>query len=186
MVVALVCTSFTLSLHYLAFLSLFQMTTHQASMTTTVPPLSPSVPAPESSLAAPFPLCLQLANQCPMFRHRCPTLANHSLRCRWRRSVLRVPSRLVGRGLAHTAPAASARLAALSTGKRNRSSTLPALEGERLPSSRRTSARKTPTAGSQLACPFREKFSLWYVEKVMLMFFDTVGLVPLVIKPGVI
>lgn len=155
-------------------------------MTTTVPPQSPSVPTPEFSLAAPFPLCLQLANQCPMFRPRCLTPANRSLRCRWQRSVLRAPSRLVGRGLAHVAPAASAQLAALSTGKRNRSSTLPTLECERLPSSRRTSARKTPTAGSQLACPFREKFSLWYVEKAMLIFFDTVRMVPLVIKSGVI
>lgn len=168
----------------LSVLFLPQMTTHQPSMTITVPPPSPSAPAPESSLAAPFPLCLQLANQCPTFRLRCPTLANHSLRCRWRRSVRRVPNRPAGRGLACAAPAASARLSALSTGTRNRSSSRPALESERLPSSRRTAAKKPPTAGSQLACPFRRRFSQWYVEKVMLVLCDTATMVPL-IKYGV-
>lgn len=156
-------------LHYLAF-SGPQMIIHQPSMTITAPPPSPSVPAQEYSLAAPFPLCLQPANQCPMFRLHCPTPANHSLHCRWRRSVRRVPSSPAGQGLARAAPAASARLSALSTGKRNRSSALPASEGERLPSSQRTAAKKPPTAGGQLACPFRRRFSLWYVDKVMLLF----------------
>lgn len=163
-----------------------QTTTRQPSMTITVPPPSPSVPAPESSLAAPFPLCLQPANQCPTFRLRCLTPANHSLRCRWRRSVHRVPSRPAGRGLARAASAASARLSALSTGTRNRSSALPASESERLPSSRRTGAKKTPTAGSQLACPFRGRFSQWYVEKVMLVLCDAAMMMPLVINYGVI
>lgn len=138
-------------------------------MTTTIPPPSPSALTPESSLAALFLLCLQPANQCPTFRLRCPTPANHSLRCRWRRSVRRVPNRPAGQGLACAARAASARLSALSTGTRNRSSSLPASESERLPSSRRTAAKKTPTAGSQLACPFRRRFSQWYVEKGMLV-----------------
>lgn len=162
-----------------------QTTTHPPLMTITVPPPSPSVPAPEPSLAAPFPLCLQPANQCPTFRLRCPTPANRSLRCRWRRSARRVPSRPAGRGLAHAAPAASARLSALSTGTRSRSWALPALEGERLPSSRRTAARNPPTAGGQLACPFRRRFSLWYVEEVMLVVSDAAIAVPLVIKDGV-
>lgn len=161
-----------------SFLFLPQMTTHQPSMTITVPPPSPSVPAPESSLAAPFPLCLQRANQCPTFRLRCLTPANRRLRCRWRRSVRRVPSRPAGRGLAHAAPAASAWLSALATGTRNRSLALPASERERLPSSRRTAAKKPPTAGSQLACPFRRRFSQWYVEKVMLVLSDAAMLVP--------
>lgn len=159
------------------------MTTHQPSTTTTVPPPSPFVPAPESSLAAPFPMCLRPANRCPTSRLRCPTPANHSLCCRWRRSVRRVPSRPAGQGLAHAAPA-SARLSALSAGTRNRSSAPPASEGKRLPSSRKMAAKNPPTAGGQLACPLRRRFSLWYVEKVMLVLL--VVMVPLVIKCAVI
>lgn len=41
-------------------------------------------------------------------------------------------------------------------------------------------------AGSQLACPFRRRFSLWYVEKVMLVLCDAAMMVSLVIKYGVI
>ncbi len=157
----------------LSFLLLPQTTTHQPLTTITVPPPSPSAPAPESSLAAPCPLCLQPANQCPIFRLRCPTPANQRLHCRWRRSVRKVPSRPAGHGLAHAAPAASARLSALLRETRSRSPALPASESERLPSSRRTAAKKTPTAGSQLARPFRERFSQWYVKKVMLVLCDT-------------
>lgn len=177
-----------MSLYFIIFPFPFlpQTITPQPSMTITVPPPSPSVPAPEPSLAAPFPLCLQPANQCPTFRLRCLTPANHSLRCRWQRSVRRVPSRPAGRGLARAAPAASARLFALLTGTRNRSSALPASERERLPSSRRMVAKKAPMAGCQLACPFRRRFSQWYVEKVMLVLFDAAVMVPLVIKYGVI
>lgn len=170
----------------ISFLLLPQTTTRQPSTTITVPPPSPSAPAPESSLAAPFPLCLQPANQCPTFRLRCPTPANHSLRCRWQRSVRRVPSRPAGRGLARAAPAASVRLSALLRETRSRSPAQPASESERLPSSRRAAAKKAPTAGSQLARPFRRRFSQWYVEKVMLVLCDAAAMVPLVIKYGVI
>lgn len=163
-----------------------QTTTHQPSTTTTVPPPSPSAPAPEPSLAAPFPLCLRPANRCRTFRLLCPTPANHSHHRRWRGSARRVPSRPAGRGLAHAAPGASARPSALSTGTRNRSSALPASEGGRLPSSRRTVAKKPPTAGGLLACPSRRRFSQWYVEKVMLVLCDAAVMVPLVIKCGVI
>lgn len=159
-----------------------QTTIRLPSTTITVPPPSPYVPAPEPSLAAPFPLCLRPANQCPTFSLRCPTPAR--LLRRWWRRVSRAPSRPAGRGLA--AVAASARLSASSTGTRSRSSALPVLEGERLPGSRRTAAKNPPTAGSRSACPFRGRFSLWYVEKVMLVLSDTATKVPLVITRWVV
>lgn len=146
-----------------------QMTIHQLSLTTTVPPPSPSVPAPESSLAALFPPCLQPANQCPTFRLLCPTPANHSLWYRWQRSVRGVPSRPAGHGLALAAPASSAPLAALSAGQRSRSLSLLAPESERLPGSRRAVGKKPPMAGSQLARRSRRRFSQWYVENVTIV-----------------
>lgn len=170
-------------LHFIHSCFLFcflpQRITHQPSMTITVPPPSPSAPARESSLAVPFPPCLQLANRCHTFRLRYPTPANHSLPFRWQRSVRRVPNHPAGRGLACAAPAASPQLSVLPAGTRNRSSSQPALGSGRLPSSRRTAAKKTPTAGSQLACPFRRKFSQWYVEKVMLVLCNAASMVPL-------
>lgn len=177
--------SITVIIYFFFFLLPPQKITHPLSATITArtPPF-PSAPAPESSLAAPFPPCLQLANQCPTHRLRSPTPANRSLPCRWQRSVRRVPNRPAGRGLACVAPAASARLSALSTGTRNRSSSPPVSGSARLPSSRSTVAKKPPTAGSQLACPFRRRFSQWYVVKVMLLLCDA-AMAALLIKTGV-
>lgn len=158
------------------------MTTHRPSVTITVPPPSPSVLAQESSLAALFPLCLQLANQCPTFRHPFQTPANHSLRCRWQRSVRRVPNRPAAQGPACVALAASARLSALST-ETSRSSSLPALGNKRLPSSQRSPAKKQPMAGGQSAHLFIRRFSQWYVRSVMLEI--CIG-ATVVIKNGVI
>lgn len=136
------------------------------SATTTAPPPSPSAPVPESSLAVPFPLCLQPANQCPTFRRRCPTPASRcSPRCRWPRSVRRVPSRPAAPGLApEVAAAASARPSALSAGTRNRSRALPAPRSQRSSSSPGTAASGRPTAGSRWGCPSRRRFSVWYVD----------------------
>lgn len=97
-----------------------------------------------------------------------------------------MPSSPAGQGLARAAPAASARLSALSTETRNRSSAVPVTEGKRLPSSRRMAAKNPPTAGGHLACPLRRRFSLWYVEKVILVLFDTATMAPLLIRADVI
>lgn len=97
-----------------------------------------------------------------------------------------MPSSPAGQGLARAAPAASARLSALSTETKNRSSAVPVTEGKRLPSSRRMAAKNPPTAGGHLACPLRRRFSLWYVEKVILVLFDTATMAPLLIRADVI
>lgn len=156
---------------HLLFSLLSQTTTHQLSVIITAPPPFPSLPVPEFSLVVPFPLCLQPANPCPTYSLRCPIPASPSLRCRWPRSVRRVPSHPAGPGLVCAAQAALAQLSTLPPGIRNRSSAPPTAESDRLPSSQKKPGKKLPTVGGQLACPFRRRFSLWYVENVVLILF---------------